>query len=85
MECSNGHPMREASRRLTREVREDVVYVRQRIKHFNREGSEFWAEIDVPDIVERMVEIEIVEYRCDDCREVATVRQERGGEAAGAD
>lgn len=80
MDCSKGEPMREVSRRRISETTEEVVYVRQRIKHFTREGSEFWAEVDIPDLIEKTVEVDIVEYRCDNCQETATVRVEAGKE-----
>ena len=71
MQCSNGHWMQEVARRRTQANREEVVYVMQRIKHFNREGSEYWTEIKVPDLLERTVEVDLVEYRCVQCGETA--------------
>lgn len=74
--CKNGHPMKEASRERIHETVEDVVYVKQRIKHFNREGSEFWAETEVPDLVEREVVIDRISLVCEQCDDVATVDAE---------
>jgi len=75
--CSKGHDAKEVSRRSVQEHVEDVVYQKERIKHFDREGSEFWAEIDVPTIVEREVAIEIIEFRCDVCGETKVVRKDK--------
>ena len=73
--CSKGHPAREVSSKRVREAVEDVVYKKERIKHFDREGSEFWTEIEVPDIVVRELDIEVVEYRCDECGEIDVIRR----------
>ena len=73
--CSNGHPLTEVSRNTLRETVEEVVYSKQKIKHFDRHGSEFWDEIEVPDIVEREVEVIEIAYRCAECGEQKTVRQ----------
>jgi hypothetical protein len=76
--CSTGHEAHEVSRRSVQETIEDVAYQKERIKHFDREGSEFWAEIDVPIIVEREVVVEIIEFRCDICGEIKVVRKDKG-------
>ena len=70
MQCSNGHEAceaREVSRTRVRDTVEDVRYVKQMVKHFNREGSEFYKEMAMPEFVEREVEFDRVEYRCDQC------------------
>ena len=61
--CSKGHEAHEVSRCIVRETIEDILYQKERIKHFDREGSEFWAEVSVPTIVEREVETEVLEFR----------------------
>jgi hypothetical protein len=76
MKCSNGHEMQETARSTLLETVEEVVYIKQRIKHFNREGSEFWTEIDVPDIVERSATFETVEFQCPTCGELHSLRNE---------
>jgi hypothetical protein len=73
--CSKGHAARETSRKRVKEAVEDVVYKKERIKHFDREGSEFWTEIEVPDIVVRELDVEVVEYRCDQCGENDVIRR----------
>jgi hypothetical protein len=67
--------MQEVSRQSVQETIEDVIYQKERIKHFDREGSEFWTEIDVPIIAERETTVEIIEYRCCLCGDVKTVRR----------
>lgn len=76
--CSKGHPLREVARVRTEEMVEKVIYVKQKIKHFNREGSEFWTEIEVPDLLETRIEKDRVEYVCDQCSETRVVEQEVG-------
>ena len=76
MKCSNGHEMEQVRRVRTRKTVEEVVYVKERIKHFNREGSEYWAEVEVPDIVEKEVELDSVEYKCKECGETKVVDEE---------
>lgn len=66
--------MREVARRRVRETVEDAVYVEQKIKHFNREGSEFWKVVKVPEFVKREVESDLVEYVCEACNETRHVR-----------
>jgi len=75
-DCSNGHPLREVSRQRENRVVEKVVYKTERIKHFNREGSEFWGEVKVPDIEEQEVEMECISYVCDQCNESTVVEEE---------
>jgi hypothetical protein len=75
--CSKGHEMTEISRKTISETSEDVVYRRERIKHFDREGSEFWTEIDVPDLIERKFEIDLVVLQCSTCAELMTLREPR--------
>ena len=58
-----------------RERVEDVVYTKQKIKHFNREGSEFWKEVEMPDFVECEVEVDLVEYVCEGCQKRHQVRE----------
>jgi len=67
--------MQEVSRRSVQETIEDVIYQKERVKHFDREGSEFWAEIKVPVIAEREVTVEIIEFRCAFCGEAKTIRR----------
>ncbi len=55
---------------------EEIVYVKERIKHFNREGSEYWDEISIPDLVEKQVEIDRIEYLCPHCSETKSVDTE---------
>ena len=74
--CSNGHPVREVSRTRSTSIVENVIYRKERIKHFNREGSEFWTEIKIPDIEEKRVEMERIEYHCDECGENKTLEEE---------
>lgn len=76
--CSNGHDMQERSRTRSKETVEEVVYTKQKIKHFNREGSEFWAETSIPDLVEKTVEFDNIEYECVACNESKTVKEELG-------
>jgi ribosomal protein L24 len=51
---------------------EEVVYVKEKIKHFDREGSEYWAETNIPDIIEKKVNIVRVTYFCEQCNETKT-------------
>lgn len=74
--CSNGHEMREESRTRHRETVEEVVYTVQKIKHFDRHGSEFWAETNIPDLVEKVVEYDQVQFLCDACGEEKLVRED---------
>jgi len=76
MQCENGHEMREVAQRTLTEIEEEVVYRKQKIKHFNREGSEYWAEVEVPDLVEKKVSYAIVDYRCDQCGAAASIRRD---------
>ena len=81
--CSHGHPAAVVSRRFEEETIEEVVYQKERIKHFDREGSEFWAEIEVPNIIEHSAEVEVISYRCDTCGETRIVQLPKDGENAG--
>jgi uncharacterized UBP type Zn finger protein len=74
--CPQGHPLREVARKRIRETVEDVVYVIQKIKKFNREGSENMETVKVPEFVEREFEMDVVEYVCDQCGTTQTVREE---------
>lgn len=49
------------------EVIEEVVYRKERIKHFNREGSEYWDEVSVPTLEERVVTRTRPLVRCAAC------------------
>lgn len=75
--CSKGHPTKIVSQLTVHETTEDVVYQKERIKHFDREGSEFWTEINVPSIIERTREVDVVEYLCETCGEAGSVRRPR--------
>ncbi|MEZ5843955.1 MAG: hypothetical protein R3D27_09495 [Hyphomicrobiaceae bacterium] len=75
VKCARGHEARVVSTRRDRETIEDIGYAKERIKHFDREGSEFWAEIDVPVIVERTHDIEVIEYVCDHCGDRRELRR----------
>ncbi|MFQ5511460.1 MAG: hypothetical protein ACE5EO_06380 [Candidatus Krumholzibacteriia bacterium] len=79
--CSNGHEMKQVGLTRTSRTVEEVVYVKERIKHFNREGSEYWAEVNVPDIVEKTQEMNRIEYSCDECGESAVVEEEAAKKA----
>ena len=68
--------MREHARSRHKEIIEDVVYTKQKIKHFDRNGSEYWAETNIPDLVEKTVEFDKVEYICEPCDERQTVKEE---------
>jgi hypothetical protein len=46
---------------------EVVVYRTQRIKHFDREGCEYWAEVRMPDIEIRKVACRVTTYSCPNC------------------
>lgn len=67
--CACGEPAlgRRLGERSVSETVEEVVYVKQRIKHFNREGSEYWDEVSVPDLVEREVTRRYTEWQCEHC------------------
>ena len=67
--CSRGHAMAIAGQTEFREKVEEVVHVVERIKHFDRVGSEFWTEMKVPDIVVKEVRRWRIEYRCPVCDE----------------
>jgi|TARA_B100001964_G_scaffold241184_1_gene312905 hypothetical protein len=68
--------MNESSRSRTIERVEEVVYTKQKIKHFDRNGSEFWQETNVPDLVEKEVKLDSVVYVCAICGETQTVTEE---------
>jgi len=72
------HPLREISRKRFVETVEDVAYVKRRIKQFTREGAEHWGEIEIPEVVERKVQLEEIEYVCDQCDERKTIKIEIG-------
>lgn len=76
MLCSHGHEMKETGRSRETATVEEVIYVKERIKHFNREGSEYWAEVDIPDLVEKQVEMEHIKYFCEECNEEKTVEEQ---------
>jgi len=67
--------MREDSRQRIRETVEDVVYVVQTIKKFNREGAENLEQIRIPEFVPRDVEVDIVNLVCDTCGAVDSARE----------
>jgi hypothetical protein len=73
--CPKGHLLREVSRDRVLETVEDVVYKIQKIKKFNREGSENMETIKVPEFIERQVEVELVRYACDQCGSTEVVRE----------
>jgi uncharacterized UBP type Zn finger protein len=73
--------MKETGRSRETITIEEVVYKKERIKHFNREGSEYWAEVDIPDLVEKQVEVDRIHYVCDTCNEAKTVDEPVSGEA----
>jgi len=73
--CPNGHSLREVSRRRVQETVEDVIYVTQLIKKFNREGSEAMESVKIPEFVERVVQLDTVEYVCDACNLTQVVRE----------
>lgn len=76
MLCSHGHEMKEAKRSRVTATVEEVVYVQERIKHFDRNGSEYWAEMKIPDLIEKQVEVDRVIYTCEACNEQKTVDKE---------
>ncbi len=76
MLCSQGHEMEETGRSRETTTIEEVVYVKERIKHFNREGSEYWADMKIPDLVEKEVEIEHIQYCCPQCNEEKTINEQ---------
>jgi hypothetical protein len=81
--CSRGHAMVVAAKTEFRENVEEVVHVIERIKHFDREGSEFWTEMKVPDLVMREVVRWRLEYHCSTCGERReTVSDRRPSEPA---
>jgi len=81
--CSCGHAMAVAGQTEFREKVEEVVHVVERIKHFDREGSEFWTEIKVPDIVIKEVPRWRIEYHCPICGERSeAVNDHRASELA---
>ncbi|TVR99176.1 MAG: hypothetical protein EA406_04200 [Rhodospirillales bacterium] len=70
-----GHPeLTERSRQRLHQRIEQVVYIKQRIKHFNREGSEFWTDMEIPDLVETDVEVDEFEVACGACGHVQRAR-----------
>lgn len=76
MLCSHGHEMKETGRSREKAMVEVVVYVKERIKHFNREGSEYWADVNIPDLVEKEVDIDRITYFCAQCNEEKTLDEE---------
>lgn len=75
MRCKDGHEMRVVSETRVRETVEDVVYVTKKIKRFNREGSENMQQSQVPEFVTREVDVDRIEYRCEQCFETQVVRK----------
>lgn len=73
--CQSDDRVSEVSRRRVRETIEDVVYVEQKIKKFNREGSENMETIRVPEFEERTVDVDLVEYRCESCGQNFATRE----------
>jgi hypothetical protein len=67
--------VREVSRKRIRETVEEVVYVIQKIKKFNREGAENMETAKVPEFVEREVEVDLVHLVCDQCNWTGVSRQ----------
>jgi hypothetical protein len=68
--------MNEVSRTRIRKTVEEVVYVKERIKHFDREGSEYWAEVKVPDVVEKELDVIRIAYSCIECGESKVIEEE---------
>lgn len=73
MLCSQSHEMQETSRSRETTTVEEVIYVKERIKHFNREGSEYWADVNIPDLIEKQVEVNRITYFCSQCNEEKSV------------
>lgn len=73
--CDKGHPLREIARQRVRETVEEVVYVEQLIKKFNREGAENMEKVRIPEFVEREVEVDLVKCACDACGTEQVVRE----------
>ncbi len=65
--CQSDQNVHEISRRQVRETVEDVIYVEQKIKKFNREGSESMETVRIPEFQERDVSVDLVEYQCQTC------------------
>lgn len=76
MLCSHDHEMKEIGRSRETATVEEVVYVKERIKHFNREGSEYWADVNIPDLVEKQVEIDRIKFFCEECNEEKIVDEQ---------
>jgi hypothetical protein len=76
--CPAGHPLREVSRERILETTEEVVYKIQKIKKFNREGSENMETVRIPEFIERQVEVELIRYACDQCGSTDVVREVLG-------
>lgn len=72
--CQSEESVEEVSRQQIQEMREDVVYVEQRIKKFNREGAENMEIIKIPEFEERLVSLDLVAYKCK-CGWSQTVRE----------
>jgi hypothetical protein len=73
--CDSSDQVSEVSRQQVRETIEDVIYVEQKIKKFNREGSENMETIRIPEFEEREVCVDLVEYQCAGCGWKQTVRE----------
>ena len=71
----DGKRWREVSRDRVRETIEDVTYVEQTIKKFNREGSENMEKIRIPEFTTREIDVDLVTYVCDETNEVRTVHE----------
>jgi len=75
--CTCGGTLLERSRETRTEVRESVIYNKQKIKHFDREGSEFWTEISVPDLVEETSYLNVLTLICSDCGTLTEITEPR--------
>jgi hypothetical protein len=69
-------PLREISRERATEVIEEVIYVEQKIKKFDREGSETIELAKMPEFVEREIEYHMVTFGCDACGHRSVIRDE---------
>ena len=69
--------MREVSRKRVSEVIEEVIYVEQKIKKFDREGSETIELARMPEFVEREIEYHAVTFGCDACGHREVIREDR--------
>lgn len=74
-QCESSDHVQEVSRAQARETIEEVVYVEQKIKKFNREGAENMETIRIPEFEEREVSVDLVKYTCESCGWSQTVRE----------